>query len=358
MPTSDRNVEESGVVARPKTTSRNISRRWRSLATLGILALTSLAGPRPAEALPPHVRGIELGTVLMLREQALSLARVAETALAGEQPSPEARSLRHIQTIVIDPGHGGDNQGAIGVAHVHEKFMTLELAYELRDELRRRHPGVRVLLTRYWDRDMSLEQRIHMANEVGADLFLSLHYNAAVHDRALGVETYFLTTEQAIPGAAPRQSEPLASASNTVAGLAPEDGDGPAAAPQQGVHNDAMVTLQRDLERARQHRDSGLLAETVQASMVRHTGATDRGVKQANFGVLRGALMPAVVIEAGFVTHPKEGRRVLRERHRDRVIVALLESVETFDQALAARRDGAEAPPQAPGAQEAPAQDP
>ena len=112
-----------------------------------------------------------------------------------------------------------------------------------------------------------------------------------------------------------------------------------AKAKEQGVANDAMLKMQRDMERARQHRDSGLLAETIQRELVKETRSRNRGVKQANFGVLRGALMPAVVVEAGFVTHPTEGERVLRDRHQTRVVTALMTAIEEFDAAMAKQRD-------------------
>lgn len=299
------------------------------------LALCVLGAPAAAAALPPVFRGIDVGTVLAMRDQARQIG-YAQRRDAGELDAPKA--FQHIKTIVIDPGHGGENQGAIGVAHVHEKFMTLDLAYALRDQLQETYPDARIVLTRYWDRGMGLTERIHRANEEGADLFLSLHYNAAVHDRAVGVETYFLTTEQAIPGGELPKSEPLASAALTTAGMAAGDGEGAAEAKAPGTYNDAMATLQRDLERARQHKNSGLLAEIVQQHMVAQTGSLDRGVKQANFGVLRGALMPAVVVEAGFVTHPKEGERVLREAHRERIVRALIGAIEEFDGQMARQR--------------------
>lgn len=287
--------------------------------TLGHAVLT----PAPADAVPPTLRGIDITTVLSMRDQ------VRAAAISHQSPT---HTLHTIQTIVIDPGHGGDNQGAIGTAHVHEKFLTLDLAFDLRDQLQEKYPDARIILTRYWDRSMTLSERITLANEEGADLFLSLHYNAAVHSKAIGVETYFLTTEQAIPDAAPIQSKPVASVQPTAAGL-PDTAEVPTE--PAGTYNDAMLTLQRDLARATQHERSGLLAELVQGHLVDKTHSPDRGVKQANFGVLRGALMPAVVVEAGFVTHPSEGKKVMRDTHRQHIVDALMLAVEDFDDAIA-----------------------
>ena len=301
-----------------------------SLCAFGAaLAALTLAQAAPVDAAPPALRGIDVGTALMMRDQARAIVI---------QSDPSQERLSRIQTIVIDPGHGGDNQGALGCAEVHEKFLTLELAFALRDAIQEKYPQARVILTRYWDESIDLHDRIALANEERADLFLSLHYNAAVHDRAVGVETYFLTTEQALPGGELPVSEPIASAASGAALATTRDPEASATkAPRQGVYGDELATLKRDLERATQHERSALLAEIVQAHVVAQTESVDRGVKQADFGVLRGALMPAVVVEAGFVTHPEEGERVVDEDHRRRVVEALMSSIEQFDSTLAAQ---------------------
>ena len=324
---------------------------FRGLFTLLMLCAAGAMTPAPIAAHPPTLRGIDVATVLTMRDQ----ARVAAVQLAhegGEDSAAVLPALSSIKTIVIDPGHGGENQGAIGTAHVHEKFLTLDLAFALRDQLQERYPTARVILTRYWDKSMTLSERITLANEEGADLFLSLHYNAAVHNKATGVETYFLTTEQAIPDGAPKKGEPLASAVPTTTGV--ESGgvtsvashdtarEASESAPTKdaqkpGTYNDDLLTLQRDLARARQHERSGLFAELVQEHLVANTSSLNRGVKQANFGVLRGALMPAVVVEAGFVTHPREGKDVLEEEHRQSVVDALMQAIIDFDDAITAQ---------------------
>ena len=303
-----------------------------SIRTPAILvALTTLAVllgySQPAGALPPiTLTGIDLPTVLTVDER----ARLAEFGLLDREDSDD--SLQKVRTIVLDPGHGGENDGAIGVEGIKEKYLTLEIAYQLRDRIHEKYPDVRVVLTRYWDRQLGLSERIHFANNLGADLFLSLHYNAAVHQRAVGFETYFLATRQATPGQQDVEGEPIATASTTVTGL-----DRKTYGKEQGPYNSAMAALQRDLERARQHKESGLLANVVNRNLDRKLDTMNRGVKQANFGVLRGALMPAVVVEGGFLTHPDEGEEVFEEAHQKRVTSALLEAIEEFDQRLVDR---------------------
>lgn len=301
----------------------------RFLIAAILAASVTLGMPDDAQALPPiDIKGIDLPTVLAVDDR----ARLAEHGLSGE--TSEAASLDQVRTIVLDPGHGGENSGAEGVKGVQEKYLTLELAYLLRDKIHEKYPDVRVVLTRYWDRDLTLSERIHFANTLDADLFLSLHYNAAVHNRAVGFETYFLEEREATPGEQEIKGEPIATAQGNVTGVPKKSTKKP-----EGTYNDAMAVLQRDLQRARQHKESGLLARVVNRALGDHLTSTNRGVKQANFGVLRGALMPAVVVEAGFLTHPREGKKVFEERHQHSVAQALLESIEDFDRRLVKRNE-------------------
>lgn len=297
---------------------------WTSIVFGAGISMSSVAEAGP----PVKLRGIELPTVLSFydraRKAAVTGAGVLELDETDEPPS--AGRLETLDTIVLDPGHGAGNIGAVGVAHVAEKYLTLELAYAVRRRLQKRYPDLEVVLTRYWDRSVSLDDRTHMANRIDADLFMSLHYNAAVHQRAVGYETYFLDTRKAIPGRQQVEGAPIASRTPEVTGIRHDVNQR-----KYGVQGENLALIRRDLHRAHNHRLSGLLAETVQGSLDSHIDSIDRGVKQANFAVLRGALMPAVVVEAGFLTHPKEGRKVLGDGHRARTVEALVEAVENFD---------------------------
>lgn len=301
-------------------------------ACVALLAsMATLQGSTAQAALPLPLRGIDSPTVLALRDQARQAH--AQQRFAGSWDRQSYKKFKQIKTIVIDPGHGGENQGALGVAEIHEKFLTIELAYMLRDHIQREYPEATVILTRYWDRELSLSDRIHLANTRNADVFLSLHYNSATHGRAVGVETYFLSTDQVTPALKPTQGQPIASSATTTTGMVQED----KSKPVQGTYNDAMIKLQRDLKRMDQHTNSGLLAETVQQQLIKQLGAVNRGVKQANFGVLRGALMPAIVVEAGFVSNPKEGKQLITTPHRGKVVLALAQALVEFDEALATK---------------------
>jgi N-acetylmuramoyl-L-alanine amidase len=293
----------------------------------GILALgCALLMAAPVAAHPGSLWGIDLPSVIALRDQ----ARVAVYNQTADHA--ERDHLQRVQTIVIDPGHGGDNSGATGVAGVAEKHLTLELAYALREELQTAYPDLRVILTRYWDASVEIPHRVHLANLAEADLLISLHYNAATHDRALGFETFFLRPEDITPGEEQIQGLPVASVDSSVTGIErPIEG-----ARLVGQHGDTLILIQQDLLRAHQHALSGRLAETIQDRFRAHLDSIDRGVKQANFSILRGAHMPAVVVEAGFLTHPVEGLEVLTTAHRDRIVRSLVEAITLFDLELAA----------------------
>ena len=261
---------------------------------------------KSADAFPPRL-GIDLSTVLKVRDQARKVKYLAR--------KPTVNNLRTVKTIVIDPGHGGTNEGALGVADIQEKFLTMELAYDLRDAIQEKYPTVRVILTRYWDRELSLSERARIANFRDADLFLSLHYNAATHNRASGFETYFLKSNWVTPKAK--------SVKNVE-----KDGD------QGGVMLKTLV----DLKRQRRHKHAGKFARAIQKGLdseLSSIDAIDRGVKQENFTVLRGARMPAIVVEAGFLTHTKEGVSVVTTAHRKKVVKAMLSGIEKFDDSRA-----------------------
>ncbi len=292
-----------------------------------IVASTVLATAATASAFPPQtITGIDLPTVLTLDDH----ARRFTFEMDGQ--TTVKKKLKKVHTIVIDPGHGGDNLGALGVADIQEKYLTLELAYRLRDRLQAKYPNVRVLMTRYWDQGLTLTERVHFANLMGADVFMSLHYNAARRSGAEGFETYFLLPSESTPGKAEKKGKPIATAKNVVSGI-----DRPVTAKKDGTYNDALIDLKRDLARQRQNQESGLFAQIIQRNLARHLHEINRGVKQANYGVLRGALMPAVVVESAFLTNPKEGEKLTTEKHRRRVVKALVAAIEQFDQKLAQR---------------------
>jgi len=217
--------------------------------------------------------------------------------------------------VVVDPGHGGEKRGAIGPNRLHEKDAALAISLALGDELVAM--GHRVVLTRDSDLTLGLVPRIRLANELGADVFVSVHLNAvpegAPPTRAQGVETYFLSADASDAGAAA-----LARAEND------DDVDvGQAEA-------DPLGAILADLARTEAHVHSSRLAFAIQSALVREIGARDRGLKQAPFVVLQGADMPAVLVEVGYVSHPEEARRLADPVHQRRVAVGIAAGIAAF----------------------------
>lgn len=224
--------------------------------------------------------------------------------------------FQRIRTVVLDPGHGGEDPGSISACGVTEKAINLKLAWALRDALLERDPELVVLLTREDDRTLSLEERTHFANAAGADLFVSVHANGAPNPGAHGIETFFLAPDGTALGE-----------------LVPGHRDaGPALARQEvGVGGDVLAVMLEDLRRDGAVRESARLAESVQRALVGATGARDRDVRSGTFRVLRGARMPAVVVEVGFLTNASEARRLRDPGYRERIVAGLVQGIESFD---------------------------
>lgn len=215
------------------------------------------------------------------------------------------------EVVVIDPGHGGGDTGAIGPAGTREKDVTLQLARLLAEGLRRRL-SVRVELTRDEDAELPLATRSALANQAKADLFVSIHLNSAPGAGARGTETYFLSLE----------------ASDERAAQAAEDANRAA-----GGRADPLTDLQLilwDMAQSRHLAASQRLANLIQEELNQTLSLRDRGVKQAPFSVLMGAAMPAVLVELGFLSNPDEEQRLLDPDYQRQLTDALVRAVVRF----------------------------
>ena len=218
-----------------------------------------------------------------------------------------------VKRIVIDPGHGGKDPGAIGYLKcVREKNVTLEISRRLAKKIRHRL-GCEAILTRNADIFLSLEERTAIANTKNADLFISIHTNANKRKACRGIETYFLnlaTDEDAILVAA-REN---ATSANNISDL-------------QTILSDLMKNAKMD--------ESSRLAGHVQETLVKRLKAvysriTDKGVKQAPFYVLLGAEMPCILIEAAFITNPRECRRLNTARYQEDIADAIVTGIQHY----------------------------
>jgi len=216
--------------------------------------------------------------------------------------------------VVIDPGHGGSETGAVGSTGLEEKDVSLDVAKRLARMLREQ-AGIEVYLTREGDQLLPLASRTALANHQRADLFISLHANASTSPGARGSETYFLSAE-----ATDDEARNLAALENMAAG----EGAGPA-----GVDGGLEMILW-DLAQTEFLAESSRLAERIQEELNRLLNTPNRGIKQAPFRVLEGATMPAVLVEVAFITNPEEELLLLTESFRERIATALYRSVLAF----------------------------
>jgi N-acetylmuramoyl-L-alanine amidase len=222
---------------------------------------------------------------------------------------------------VVDPGHGGEHDGAIGATGLKEKDLALQISRRVASRLREQ--GALVLLTREGDEAMDLPARAALANQAEADVFLSIHLNSmpshAARRASRGVETYFLSadaTDASANAVAAREN------ADRLAGTAPDPAN-----PVSGILDDLWLVEALA--------ESSRLAHSLHARLVASTGAENRGVKQAPFLVLAGARMPAVLVEVGFVSHDAESARLADPAYQDRIAAGIADGVASFRAGLA-----------------------
>jgi N-acetylmuramoyl-L-alanine amidase len=207
--------------------------------------------------------------------------------------------------LVLDPGHGGEDQGARGPAGEQEKDIALAVARLTAARLQA--AGVAVRLTRESDQPVALVDRTALANRLRADAFLSIHLNASPAKGARGAETYFMSVD-----ASDAQAAQAAAREN-------------ASAPP-----DTVQLILWDLAHVANLNASANLARSIQERLNAQHGITDRGIKQAPFVVLTGATMPAALIEVGFLSNPGEAARLLSPEGQAEMASAIAEGVIEF----------------------------
>lgn len=218
-----------------------------------------------------------------------------------------------VKRIVIDPGHGGRDAGAVGYDRsVLEKHIVLSIAKRLASKIEN-ELGCETILTRKTDRFISLEERTAIANTMNADLFISLHTNAHQDKRAYGIETYFLN-------------------------LATDDDAMLVAARENATTKHNISDLQsilNDLMRNSKINESSRLAGYVQKSMHEtlkqgFSHIRNKGVKQAPFYVLIGAQMPAILVETSFISNKRECNRLTRRDYQDKLCEGILKGIRSY----------------------------
>jgi N-acetylmuramoyl-L-alanine amidase len=235
-----------------------------------------------------------------------------------------------LRTVVIDPGHGGDELGTQGAKGTLEKEITLSVARRLRTLIESRL-GLKVFLTREDDRTMSLDDRSAFANNHRADVFLSIHANSAVRPALKGAEVYYLTVERADAEARKKADEN----STTL--------------PALGGGNRAIDLILWETAQARYLEQSATLAGFIEQALRPRIEMSPRAVQQAPFRVLVGANMPAVLVEMGFITNPEQEKQLASDAFQSSIVQALVESIARFRDSRA-QPPAPSSPPVKPGA--------
>ncbi|HEX7552694.1 MAG TPA: N-acetylmuramoyl-L-alanine amidase [Geothrix sp.] len=228
----------------------------------------------------------------------------------GQTPKPAAPPARSPRLkVMVDPGHGGDDGGARGPKGLKEKAAALEIGKAV--ALKLEAAGFQAILSREDDTFIPLWDRAKAANAQGADLFISLHLNAARAKAARGSEVFFLSLGQG-------DDDEVVAAENAGAGMAP------------GSPDSVVASILDDLAQTAFLQDSERLAVAIQGQLNRLAGIKERGVKQAPFIVLRGAAMPAVLVEVAFISNPKEEEKLKDAAFQAKVADAITLGVRRY----------------------------
>ncbi len=203
------------------------------------------------------------------------------------KPMDIPESYDNKRVVMIDPGHGGSDSGAVANGTT-EKAVNLIMSKKLRDELKRR--GYEVRMMRENDKDISLVDRGRITNNSDADIFISVHQNAHPRHNAQGIETFYYKSH---PNWQPKINKQYHSNGQRIA-------------------------------------NSKHLSDLIQRNLLRETGAVDRKVQSKTFAVLRETARPAVLVEAGFLDHPVEGKRIQRPEYHDKVVKAIADAVDEY----------------------------
>lgn len=221
---------------------------------------------------------------------------------------------------MLDAGHGGARTGAKTAAGVTEASIVLAITRHAKEVLERQ--GVRVVMTREEDRNVSLDARVALANASRAAAFVSVHSNHAPVPERRGTETYILSansTDDAAAALVELENEP-----------GEGEGGGGAPEPAGGGGSDLDFILQ-DLHKMTAHKDAALLARAVQDQLGAQKGlAPSRGLRQAPFKVLRGASLPAVLVEIGYLSHPTQGAHLATREGQRAAGEALARGIRRF----------------------------
>jgi len=253
-------------------------------------------------------------------KMSISLNSINQKILDPKKTNTELTKEKNkwkFNTIIIDPGHGGKDPGAVGYRGTKEKDIALDVAKRLEKKISK-NMNVKTILTRDEDIFLKLGERTRFANENNGDLFISIHANAAEDRRASGFETFLI---------GPNRNEAavrVAARENAVLEL---EGGG-----TTKLTDEALIKA--TIAQAGFASFSETFAALVQEEMGKRIQSKNRGVKQAGFYVLMGASMPNVLIELGFISNPSEEKKLKSSKYRDVLATSIYRAIEKYEKTL------------------------
>lgn len=293
-----------------QTRINGVQVRMKSVSATSTALSSALPKPGLISIAPRIERTDVLVTDALFLREVVDLAvlrrdgeRVVVGVQLGRTLSPAEREGYGISTVVIDPGHGGNDPGALGLGGEREKEMTLKVALLVEAEMKRRMPGVKVLLTRRTDTYVDLFARGELANSAGADVFVSIHCNATEEKPtpAQGFECWVWRPGGVAEGEA-----------------GDENGH------SSGRRPDAESTELPGTEKSR------ALAGALRGALRGGTALKDRGTHQAGFYVLVGTSMPAVLVELGYLTNREDLTYLASSSGQKKVAAAIVAGIRAY----------------------------
>jgi N-acetylmuramoyl-L-alanine amidase len=232
------------------------------------------------------------------------------------EKSSEKPEIARLVTIVLDPGHGGEDPGAIGRGGSYEKNVTLSVARRLKEKIDAT-PNMRSVLTRDGDYFIPLQSRVGKARRVQADLFVSVHADAFIKSTARG-SSVFVLSETGASSSAARWLANKENSADLVGGV------------NLGVKDPYLARTLLDLSQTATINDSLKLGKDVLGELGRINTLHKGQVEQAGFAVLKAPDIPSILIETAFISNPEEEARLNDEAYQDRMAEAILKGIRRY----------------------------
>ena len=272
-------------------------------------AEVAAAAPQPPkeqlEALKPDLKADP-------REELKNELKTAEAQARGDKPGKLVRML----TVVLDPGHGGEDPGASGKNGSREKDIVLAIAKRLKTKIEE-FPNMRVMLTRDGDYFVPLGTRVEKARKVQADLFVSIHADAFVQPSARG-SSVFVLSEKGASSSAARWLADKENLADTIGGVNVKN------------HDRQLASVLLDLSTTAQINDSMKLGRSVLGEIGGINRLHKGSVEQAGFAVLKAPDIPSILIETAFISNPEEEAKLLDERYQNQMADAIVKGIRRY----------------------------